>query len=44
MSQHWHVESPEIKFEGHTYGLLVPKYISHVEIAPGDVLLAAHRR
>ena len=37
MGQHWHVESPKIKFEGHAYGLLVPKYLSHVEIAPGDM-------
>lgn len=37
MGQHCHVESPEIKSEGHAYGLLVPKYLSHVEIAPGDM-------
>jgi hypothetical protein len=37
MGQHWQLESPEIKSKGHAYGLLVPKYLSHVEITPGDM-------
>lgn len=37
MGQHWLAESLEIKSEGHAYGLLVPKYLAHVEIASGDM-------
>ena len=35
--QHCLVESLEIKSEGYAYGLLVPKYLAHVEIASGDM-------